>query len=76
MKKAITTTKQAFKIGKIAKIIQGLGGQVRVDAVVRNYNEYPDQNRFFSKWISEKYCDRLCQEHFGKNASEMNVYQY
>lgn len=75
-KKAITTTKQAFEIGKITKIMQGHKGIVRVDAVVRNYNAYPDQDRFFSKWISNKYCDSLCQEYFGKNASEMNVYRY
>lgn len=76
MKNAITTTKRAFEIGNITKIMQGHKKTVRIDAVARNYQEHPDTNRFFSKWVSEKYANRLCQEFYGKNVNQMNTYRY
>ena len=76
MKNAITTTKRAFEIGKITSIMQGHNKTVRIDASVKNYQAHPDTNRFFSKWVSEKYANVLCQAFYGKNVTEMSVYRY
>ena len=74
--KAIRTAKQAFESGKITKIIQGHNGKVRVDARVRNFNQYPDMDRFYSEWITRKYANKLCMENYGKKVNEMNIYEY
>lgn len=74
--KAIPTAKKAFEIGNITKIMQGRHGIVRVDAVVRDYNKYPDMDKFYSDWITVKYANSLCRKHYGKKVSEMRVYSY
>jgi hypothetical protein len=75
-RKAMPTAKKAFEIGKITKVMQGHNRKVRIDAVVRDYNSHPDLDKYFSNWITEKYANKLCQEHYFKNVNEMKCYKY
>lgn len=73
--KAIKSVKQAFESDNviITKIMQGRG-IVRIDARTRHH--IADADNFFSEWVSFKYADKLCREHYGKGITDHSKFQY
>ena len=73
---AIKSTREVFESGNviITAIHQGHNKTVRIDAKTRN--RIPDANNFFSKWVSEKYANKLALENYGKKLNEFNTYKY
>lgn len=58
----------------IKKVMQGLNGNVRIDAQIRH--PQPDEDRFFSQWVTEAYANRLALENYGKKVTDFNCYEY
>ena len=68
------TIKQIFEDQDIliTKILQGRDKMVRIDAKTRFRRA--DEDNFFSKWVTEKYANKLSVERYGKKVSELNSY--
>lgn len=56
----------------ITNVLQGYNGQIRINAKTRFH--VPDEENFFSKWVSKKYANRIRREEGLKPLQELNCY--
>ena len=56
----------------ITNMLQGYNGQIRINAKTRFH--VPDEENFFSKWVSKAYANRIRREEGLKPVNELNCY--
>jgi hypothetical protein len=56
----------------ITNVLQGYNGQIRINAKTRFH--VPDEENFFSKWVSKAYANRIRRNEGLKPLQELNCY--